>query len=208
MYKLLAFEILLLDNLPQKEYARYPDQSLVFEFKCSILRHTEICHLCSNMKNMYESIILMHHWFRWLVLLLGFILMIKSINGWRTQKSWSAVEGHLLWGFNQAFMYQIALGLTLYLGISPIPKMALQNVAVSWSDPFLRFWTFLHGPTMLLSLCIFHLGRYLFKRRAPAARFKIMSLTMIVVMSLIMAAIPWRFLSYGRPFLRLILWEY
>lgn len=157
---------------------------------------------------MYESVLFIHHWFRWLVLLIGLTLLLRSLHGWITQKTWSGPENSLLWGFDQVFNYQIAFGLILYLGVSPIPKMALQNFAASWKDPFLRFWTFEHGPTMILSMAIFQLGHFLFKRSAPAARFKIISLTMIVVMGMILAAIPWKFLSYGRPFVRLIFWEY
>ncbi len=158
---------------------------------------------------MYESIILMHHWFRWLVLLGGLWLLYFCCSSWYGGKKWDSEVKRLLWSFEQLFGYQVAFGLALYLGVSPVLKMALSNPQSISNDPFTRFWTLIHGPAMLAALIIFQVGKYFVeKQQGDQRKFQLMSVAMFVTMALIILAIPWPFLSYGRPLIRLGFWEF
>lgn len=111
-------------------------------------------------------------------------------------------DNHFIWAFNQILGYQILFGLTLYLGASPLVKSVLLNPASALTDPYVTFWVVRHGSSMLLSFGVFHIGRVMANKSLPEGRYRIYAVTFTVLMALIFSAVPWKWLTYGRPWFR------
>ena len=151
---------------------------------------------------MYEPLLLLHSWVRWLILLSLIYFLAKSIKGAFFAEKWSANEESFLWAFNQAFGYQVLFGLTLWLGQSPLVKAGFREPHLILNDSVVSFWALRHPLTMIFALGAFHMAKARAKRVAPEEKFKHFAITFGLILILIASAIPWPTLSYGRPLLR------
>lgn len=151
---------------------------------------------------MYEPFLLLHSWTRWLVLLPAVYFFVKSVAGAAGYARWSAGENYFIWAFNQVFGYQVLFGLSLWLGASPIVKAAFRTPAIIFEDATIGFWTLRHPLTMIAALGVFHIGKAKAKRVEIERKFKYFAVTFGVILLLIASAIPWPWLTYGRPLLR------
>ncbi len=152
---------------------------------------------------MYEPLLFIHSWFRWIVVITGVRLLFLLLRGWITKKEWEAIDTKNVKIFNEVLAYQIAMGIGLYAFLSPLTKIAFSDMKYALKDPILRFWSFEHGTTMILAIAIFEIGRMIAMKKAPIEkRFKILSITMMISISAILMAIPWPFLKHGRNLFR------
>lgn len=153
---------------------------------------------------MYQVILFIHSWFRWLVLIAAVQLLYKIIKGLVTKSLWGAEENKSLKLFGEVLNYQIAMGLVLYVGLSPLTKIAFSNISLAIKEPTLRFWTFEHGPSMLMAMGLFQLGKFItLKKSRDDQKFIRIFITLILSLTIILMAIPWPFLKYGRDLFRL-----
>lgn len=154
---------------------------------------------------MYEVFLFVHSWFRWIVVVAGLRLLFILLHGWIKKKKWDGTDLRALSLFNEVLSYQIAMGICLYGFLSPLPKIGWNDMAFTLRDPILRFWTIEHITSMLSSIAIFHIGRAIALKKAPLEkRFKVLSITLFLSMLLILSAIPWPFLKYGRDLFRIV----
>jgi hypothetical protein len=99
---------------------------------------------------------------------------------------------------------QLAIGLLLYLALSPVVEVALDDFGAAMKDRELRFWAVEHGTMMLLAVVLFHAGKIL-ARRAPDDRgyHRRTALCFGLALVAILAGspgLPWG--EYGRGLLR------
>ena len=119
----------------------------------------------------------------------GIWLLVLSTVSLLKNRKWGSETRRLLWSFNQIFSYQIGFGLTLYLGVSPILKTAISQPEVIQTDSFMRFWTVIHGPSMLMAFGVFQIGRLCAnKNKIDHGKFKILTIALFFTMGLIMLA--------------------
>ncbi|WP_142409190.1 hypothetical protein [Bacteriovorax stolpii] len=154
---------------------------------------------------MYEVFLFVHSWFRWIVVVAGLRLLAIVLYGWIKKKNWDRSDQKALSLFNEVLSYQIAMGICLYGFLSPLPKIGWSDMNLALHDPILRFWTIEHITSMLSSIATFHVGRMIALKKSPIEkRFKVLSITLLLSMALILSAIPWPFLKYGRDLFRFI----
>lgn len=151
---------------------------------------------------MYESLLFIHSWTRWVVFIGLIYFLIKATSGWLMKTPWKASDGHFIWAFDQVFGYQVLFGLTLWLGLSPYTKTVFKDFNLLWENPVLFFWTLRHGLTMILALGVFHMGKGKAKRASDNKKYKIFAFTFAGSLLLVISAIPWPWLSYGRALIR------
>ena len=151
---------------------------------------------------MYEPLLFIHSWTRWSVLLALLYFFWRSTVGWARKQKWEASDAHFIWAFNQVFGYQVAFGFTLWLALSPFTKAGFRDFGSITENPLVFFWTIRHGGTMLLAYGIFHMGKARAKRIEASVRFRHYSIVFGVILLLIVSAIPWPWLSYGRSLFR------
>ncbi len=151
---------------------------------------------------MYELLLFIHSWTRWIVLIAIIYFFLRSLRGWRTGAPWTAQDHYFIWAFNQIFGYQVLFGLTLWIGLSPMTKAGIKNPNLILQDGAISFWVLRHALTMILAFGLFHAGRAKSKKVSTIQRFKVYALTFGMMLAMIASAIPWPWLSYGRLLFR------
>lgn len=150
---------------------------------------------------MYEPLLLVHSLIRWALLFSMAWFLLLSLRGWIKKENWGPRQNHFLWAFDQAFGYQVLFGITLWIGGSPFVKSVFMNWS-SVGEPLQFFWFFRHGFTMLLSFGFWHFMRAKIRKAKNEDKFKLAFWTFFSILIFVLSAIPWPWLSYGRPWLR------
>lgn len=151
---------------------------------------------------MYESLLFIHSWTRWIVFMALVLFFARSLKGLLRKEPWTGRENYILWAFNQVFGYQIGFGLALWIAFSPFTKMAFRDSSQITENPVVGFWSVQHGLTMLVAFSVWHYGRMKIRRAKAENRFRVAAITMGAVLAIVTSAIPWPWFSYGRPLLR------
>jgi hypothetical protein len=151
---------------------------------------------------MYELVLILHSWIRWVAILSGIIATLTVLTS--TPRSASADRSDT-WGLILmiALDLQMLLGLLLYLVLSPTTAAIFQNFGGAMRDPVARFWAVEHVSMMVIAVVLGHLGRILGRKATtPSARrtrqivcFGLSTLLMIV-------ATPWPGMRAGRELFR------
>ncbi len=152
---------------------------------------------------MYEPLLLIHSWTRWIVFLSMIALFGRCLYGWISKSPWAEREDGFLWAVDQAFGYQILFGGMLWLGISPFTKTGFMNPSEILANPLIFFWTVRHGLSMILAFGIFQIFKAKCRKAPPAlAKYRLATLGTGIALAVIISAIPWPGLEYGRPLVR------
>jgi hypothetical protein len=148
---------------------------------------------------MYQLILILHSWIRWIALLAGFIATFQVIAG-RPDNDTSDRWGLI---FMISLDLQLLLGLILYLGLSPATAAVFSDFGAAMRDPVARFWAVEHVTTMLGAVIAAHVGRVLARKaRTPESRRARLLIAYGVGTFLLIVGIPWPGFRAGRPFFR------
>ncbi|HEX6289813.1 MAG TPA: hypothetical protein VFZ66_11510 [Herpetosiphonaceae bacterium] len=154
----------------------------------------------------YPIFLALHNLNRWLVLAFGAWALYRLARGWRGNRAWSAADRRSMRWFALIFSVQFVLGAILYLLPGALVSSVLDrsSMHVIMRDRVLRFFTLEHPLQMTIAIGLSHTGNAIVRRlTSDRRRFKVGTILMVVVLLLILIAIPWPFLSQGRPLLRL-----
>ncbi len=153
---------------------------------------------------MYTVVLWLHSWVRWVVLVVGVILVVRAWWRWLGRKDWEKIDETLRRVFSGVVDLQLLLGLLLFLGLSPATTALLEKGGQALADPGVRFWTMEHVVPMIVAVILVHVGQMLITRTSDAeARYRWAAIVFGVVMLLILASIPWPISQYSRPLFRL-----
>jgi hypothetical protein len=152
----------------------------------------------------YVFLITAHSFVRWAILLSCAATVTYALHGWMSGRVWKSADQRIARIFVGAVDTQVLLGLTLYFVASPLAAAARADLAAAWGDPVLRFFGIIH-PFLALSAATVAHATWIAARRAGDARSRHRRLTMGAALVLVtfLALVPWPFLAYGRPFLRM-----
>lgn len=152
---------------------------------------------------MYNAVLLLHSWIRWLVILAGLVLVVRSVMGLGGQRRWGAVEERASLFFVIGLDVQLLLGLLLYAVLSPFVRLAMSDVAGAMRDGDLRFWLVEHLTGMLIAIVLAHIGRVRI-RRAPddGSKLRLSGLFMGLALIVLLLSIPWPGMPSARPLFR------
>lgn len=154
---------------------------------------------------MYLALLSLHNLLRWLVILFGLIAVIRAFSGWLGRRPWGRSDDRSGMLFTVALDIQVLAGLLLYFAASPITLSALSDFGRAMSNAATRYFAVEHSLTMLVALAVAHISRAQSRRAGPEpAKHRRAAIGFTLAMALILAAIPWPFLSIGRPLLRLL----
>jgi hypothetical protein len=153
---------------------------------------------------MYLAVLTLHSYLRWIVVILAIAAVVRALSGWLGRKEWTALDRRLGVFFSSSMDLQLLLGLILYIFLSPSTRTAFQNFGAAMSNEVLRYWSLEHIGLMLVAVILVHVGGALSKR-ADEARIKHRQAAIFFGLAILVVlfAIPWPFLAYGRPLLRL-----
>ena len=152
---------------------------------------------------MYDIALVVHSWLRWVVLLAGVLVIIRSFTRSANKNPIDATDKKLGIVFISSFDFQFLLGLLLYFVWSPVVQEALQMGGGMMKDSTLRFWAVEHISLMFLAVIVAHVGRVFAKRASSnALQHRWFAVSALVSLVLVAASIPWPFLAHGRPLFR------
>jgi hypothetical protein len=137
------------------------------------------------------NLLVVHSYFRWLVLLAGLMAVFQMANGYARNAVYSPTDGTTSRIFIGLFDLQFLFGLILF-GISPKIREAMGDMATSMTYPHTRFIVAEHPLLMFIALCVAH-GASVWAKRAPTDRVKFQrsAVGFALAMGLILAGIPW-----------------
>jgi hypothetical protein len=146
---------------------------------------------------MYQVILAIHNIVRWVVLILGVIVVIRGLVGWFGKREWSTMDRKLGVYFTSSIDVQLLVGLILYVFLSPITTSAFRDFGAVMSNDGLRFFAIEHAVIMLLAVVFAHLGG-VYSKRASASKdkYKMAAIWYGLALIAVLLGMPWM-----RPFL-------
>ncbi|UYZ63558.1 hypothetical protein [Hymenobacter weizhouensis] len=153
---------------------------------------------------MYPTVLLLHSWTRWLVVVFGLIALFRAFGGWQGRRPWAGADNGMGAAFVGSMHLQLLLGLLLYFGLSPLGLKAMENgMGAAMKDPQLRFWGVEHIITMVLAVVAAQVGRSLSKRATdPVLKHKKAFIWFAIALVLVLLMIPWGIWNPARPLFR------
>ena len=151
----------------------------------------------------YAAVLSVHSWLRWAILVVAVLLIARTATGWLRARLWTRPDEGLQVGLTALLDAQMLVGFLLYFALSPLLRGFLEAPSAGMSNPAVRFFGVEHVAVMLAAVVVAHVGRVLSRGAAtPALRHARACAAGVLVLLLVVAAIPWPSLRYGRPLFR------
>lgn len=152
---------------------------------------------------MYPSVLLVHSWLRWLVLLLALMAIARALGGVRHRRSWIPADDRAGRLFVMALDVQVVIGLVLYFALSPITQAALSDFGGWMKVSAMRFWAVEHTFGMVLAVALAHIGWARAKRTGDGPKkHRIVAIFFCLALFALLASIPWPGTPNARPLFR------
>ena len=151
---------------------------------------------------MYPLAILLHSWLRWVILVLGIIVVVRAIGG-RNGRPWVRTDDTIGKWFGMMLDIQFVIGLLLYVWLSPITQAAFADFGGAMRNAGLRFWAVEHVIGMVIALALAHVGRTkIRKATTDRRRHSLAAIFYGIALIIMLASIPWPGMPAGRPLFR------
>lgn len=140
-----------------------------------------------------------HSVLRWIVILTLLWALLRHWSGFFGRAEFTRKDRASGLIFTTFLNLQLLLGIIVY-ATSPFIKALMSDFGASMKDPISRFFLVEHPVMMLLAVIIAQVGFSMAKRSADdRGRFLKGAIAYTIAGILILVAIPWPFLKYGRP---------
>lgn len=152
---------------------------------------------------MYNLILSLHSNFRWLVLISFSYMIVRSLFGWKLNKSLLKSDEFSRYITVIIFYIQIALGFFLYT-ISPMVTYFITNFNQSIKMRDIRFFGMEHITMMFIALIFILIGSKRYKQFEKSdEKFRVIVIWFGIGFFIILASIPWSFSPFtSRPLFR------
>jgi len=152
---------------------------------------------------MYNTVLLLHSWTRWLVLIFGLIAVFRALGGWQGRRPYLGADNGMAASFVGSMHLQLLLGLILYLGLSPLGLKVMEAGGAAMKNPVTRFWGVEHITVMILAVICAQVGRSLSKKATdPIRKHKLAFVWFTIALVLVLLMIPWGIWNPARPLFR------
>ena len=152
---------------------------------------------------MYSTLLGLHSWLRWAILLLGLLAVIRAISG-RGGRPWTSGDENVGRWFIIALDTQFLVGVILYAFVSPITtQIIFPNFGGAMANSVLRFWAVEHLLGMVIAVALAHVGRVKARNATTdARRHTVAAMFYGIALIILLASIPWPGMPAGRPLIR------
>lgn len=153
---------------------------------------------------LYPTLLTLHSWDRWIVLLLGVALVVGAKLIWIfRQGEWGPRNDRISLFFIIAADIQLLLGIALY-ALTPYFSAFTSDPGAAMGNPVTRFWAMEHGFGMIIAIVLAHVGRVAVKKAQTShAKAKRAAILFGLALLIMLITTPWPFMEYGRPLFRL-----
>jgi hypothetical protein len=129
-----------------------------------------------------EYIVVLHSLWRWVVLILMGLAILKALLGWFGKQPWQNLDDRIGLFFTSALDLQVLLGIILYIGVlvgAYFPKTSIIRVS------------FEHVLMMFIALAIVHVIRSRAKKtEGDLAKHRLTAIGYIIALVIVIVAIP------------------
>ena len=152
---------------------------------------------------MYQALIFLHSFFRWLVVLSLLFATYRAAMGYISGKRFGNLDNIIRHSTATIAHIQLLIGIVLYYE-SPVIRYFWKNTATVLPDLNISFFALVHLLLMLTAITLITIGSALAKRRdTDKEKFRTMLIWFAIAFTLIFIAIPWPFSPLAsRPFIR------
>lgn len=144
----------------------------------------------------------LHNVFRWVVLVMGVLLVVRSILGWLKKRDYQERDKKLTIIFSGVYDLQILLGIILFFTkgwggvLMNAPAEVMKTAA-------LRFFAVEHWTLMIVAAVLIHIGSAQVKKATESIKkYKRATIWFTIALLLTLASIPWPGMSAARPLFR------
>ncbi len=151
---------------------------------------------------MYQTLLLLHSWTRWPLLVVGLLATYRAYVGWRNRRPFTKADNGISAAFSGFMWLQVIIGLGLYFGLSPYGLNGLKTYSQT-HDAQMRFFGMEHITLMLLAAVLAQVGRVALKRAPDDTRKHKKAFTYFAIaLLLVLLMIPWGMWAPARPLFR------
>lgn len=151
-----------------------------------------------KIRYMYQGLVHFHAIWRYAVLALLLLTILKALMGWFSNKTHTVGDAKLALFANISLHIQLLTGLILY-AISPTVNFGPMAEIMKMPN---RFWTIEHIGSMIVAVVIITVGRKLaLKASDDHGKHKRMALYYLVGLIIIFISIPWPWGMVSRNYL-------
>lgn len=155
---------------------------------------------------LYTWVLSLHNILRWVVIILALAAAINALWGWFGKRAWTERDRKLGTYFSISVDTQLLVGLLLYFFLSPSgwARQLFSNFGGLMDSSAGRFFGLEHFFFMLLAVVFAHIGSSRSRKAAgDVNKFRTAAIWFGLAVIVILIGIPWPFLEYGRPWIRL-----
>ena len=145
---------------------------------------------------MYDIVLTIHSWIRWIILLLFLVVIVRSFLGWKGNKNYAKSDNAMSAALIGSLHLQLLLGLVLYFFLSPLTQTAFQDFGAAMKNAALRYWAVEHILAMIIGVVIAQIGRSKSKRQnSDSHKFKTTFIFYLIALIIILSRIPFSDIS-------------
>lgn len=149
----------------------------------------------------YGLVLGLHSTLRWVVVGAGILAAAAAWAARLGSKPWSETTLAIGRSFAVAMDLQAAIGVILYLALSPTVAASLRDISGAMGDAQHRFWMLEHPAATMAALVLAHIGVVKARRARPSDEPGPAAWYFTLAILLVLAVLPWPFLDHGRPLL-------
>mgnify|MGYP003576788037 CR=1 FL=1 len=152
---------------------------------------------------MYALLLIIHSWFRWLVLASLVYAIYKSCSGWFNRQPFTPFDNSVRHVTATLLHVQFVIGIVLYF-ISPVVDYFLHNFGTAIHERDIRFFGMEHVTMMFIAVAVISAGSMKARRiEINVSKFKTMAIWYSIGLVIIFLSIPWEFSPFtSRPYFR------
>lgn len=152
---------------------------------------------------MYDVLMLLHSWLRWVVLALAVWTILENYKGWKSDLTYNPSVKKWNTFFIASLHTQLVIGLILYFFVSPMMQNILSDFGASMKNSETRFWSVEHIFGMILGIAIAQIGSIKSKKQATdRAKYEVAFKWFLAGFIIILLMIPFGIWNVERPFFR------
>lgn len=141
---------------------------------------------------MYPIVLAIHNIWRWVVVILAILALVRAYLGWLGRRDWTARDRQVNSFFGMSLDIQLLLGLILYIFLSPITRSAFGNLGAAMSNPTARFFTLEHLLYMVAAVVLVHVGAVTARRAEdPVVKHRWAAVFFTLAVLAIILGMPW-----------------
>ena len=153
---------------------------------------------------MYALVLTLHSYTRWILVLIAALACVRSGYAFRRGSTYAPSDSRLARGFAAMLNLQLLLGVWLYLLLSPVVRTAFSDLGAAMASAPLRFFVIEHQVAALVAIGMGHLGLAQARKTTDdRAKHRCVLWGAGGCLLMILFAIPWPFLPYGRALVRI-----